>query len=213
MKLYFAIIIINYKGLYINFVVYYFVIETNENNNPVINSGNINKININPIIQPINNQLENNDHENNINDFNDVKIRHNDYIAESPYTKFDINNKYYLVCPDCKDTFPYIEKIKYFEDINDFIVSYFCVCQSKSENSPLNYFIETKEAFNICPKHINQKLIYFCKNCQKLFCQLCQKEHANHEKENNNNRVPKHIKDILIKTIKKKKIRLKELKY
>ena len=177
-----------------------------DNNNPDINSENKNKININPKIQPINNQLEKKDPLININK---DKIVHNDYIPESPYTKYDINNNYYLVCPDCKKIFPYIEKIYYSEDINDFVVLFFCVCKSKSESSPLDCFIETKEVFNICPIHISQKIIYFCKNCKKLFCQLCQKEHVNHEIENYNNCFPKHIKDFLIKNINEKKDKVK----
>jgi WD40 repeat protein len=102
---------------------------------------------------------------------------------EGFYSKYDINNDYYLFCPDCKDKIPYIEKVAYNEDVDDFNIKYKCNCSNESDNSPLNQMISTEKPKNLCEKHNKEQLILFCKICRKTFCKLCNKQHKNHVKE------------------------------
>jgi hypothetical protein len=68
---------------------------------------------------------------------------------EGFYSKYDNNNDYYLFCPDCKDKIPYIEKVKYSEDVDNFNIKYKCNCSNELDNSPLNQMISTEKPPNL----------------------------------------------------------------
>ena len=121
------------------------------------------------------------------------------------YINLDINKNYYFVCPDCKYRFPHIVKIKYDVQKNDFIIEYNCQCNYYSKQIDLFYLLTDMEPLNLCIKHDNNILNFFCKNCKKSFCELCKEEHFGHECEDNNNYISKEIVDLMFKIIDEKK--------
>ena len=92
---------------------------------------------------------------------------------------------YYIRCPNCKKCLPYIKQIDYDTDKKDFKLDCFCGCGSSNEI----YFytlIDENEPENKCLKHPENRLIYFCKKCNNIICDLCKEEdHNNHEIINN----------------------------
>ena len=51
-------------------------------------------------------------------------------------------DKYYLVCPDCKERVPEITNFQYDTDENDFIIFYNCDCNKSDNNSKNEYLIK-----------------------------------------------------------------------
>jgi hypothetical protein len=97
------------------------------------------------------------------------------------YNNFNINVDYYITCPKCKKCLPYIKQINYDANKKDFIFDYICEC-GFSDKKNLYLLIDENEPENVCPKHIEKQLIYFCKNCEKIICEICKdKEHKSHD--------------------------------
>ena len=54
------------------------------------------------------------------------------------YSNLNKEKTYYLICPDCKDRYPFIGDIFYDEKQNDFIISYNCDCSNNKETKKSN---------------------------------------------------------------------------
>ena len=101
------------------------------------------------------------------------------------YDDLNIYNDYYLLCPQCKNFLPYIQKAEYDKEKNDFKVEYICSCDSSKNKKNEIYFrslISVNEPINECQEHREKKLILFCKDCQIKICEICkEKKHNDHE--------------------------------
>ena len=73
---------------------------------------------------------------------------------EKSYLDFNINDIYYIVCPDCKNNSPNIEKINYDLNKKDFKIFYTCECQNIQKDSYLIDFINKEP-----PKKSNKNFI------------------------------------------------------
>lgn len=137
-----------------------------------------------------------------------IKDVYTEKIIEGFYSKYDINNDYYLCCPDCKQNIPYIENINYREDDNDFEVKYRCNCNcnNKEDYSLLHFMISPESPSNLCENHDKEQLIAFCKMCGKSFCKLCSKAHINHDKDHF---ISKENGELVIKIVNEKKNKVK----
>ena len=145
-----------------------------------------------------NNNFKNNNSNNNNNNFNNEN-----------------NNNYYLVCPDCKERSPHIDKINYDNNKKDFVVRYSCVCNQSPHNPTkialLLELLSNKEPINLCLIHKDNKLIYYCKNCHKGICELCKiNEHQNHSIESNNKPISKEEADRMLETLIEKENEFKD---
>ena len=82
---------------------------------------------------PKNNSYNDDDNNNKNKDNDDGNINDNDNTIKS-YSKFNNNSKYYIVCPDCKNKVPSIKDTGYDANRNDFIIGYFCSCNSNGDD-------------------------------------------------------------------------------
>ena len=97
--------------------------------------------------------------------------------TKNNYEKFNLQNEYYLICPDCKKNILKLSKLTFNSEKKDFLVDYKCMC-NKNNYKYIYQIISEKE--NLCEKH-NNKLILFCEICNILFCEECKKEHKEHK--------------------------------
>ena len=120
-----------------------------------------------------------------INNINSQNIENNN-LAKNNYDSLDISKTYYMSCPYCKKYQPYIESIEYDTNVNDFLITYKCPCNSSDNNKKKAYFIEfltEEEPENKCQKH-SEKITFFCKTCQKHACFNCSiNDHKDHPKD------------------------------
>ena len=125
--------------------------------------------------------------------------------TESTNQKELIN--YYLICPECQERSPHIEKLYYNEEKKDFLVKYTCICSENTMHSkemPLIQNIRNKEPLNKCNIHLENKLTHFCKTCRRAICNACKEElHKGHniDEDNINNKISKEDADIILKKI------------
>ena len=145
-------------------------------------------INSNKVSKIINNPSDNGQ---NNPKLSDLKITENKENKKLPnYQDFNINSKYYLVCPVCEICIPYIETIEYDTEEKDFKVEYKCPCINSDMKTKEAYFRELLidyEPRNFCPIHEQAVLQYFCNDCKIQICGNCKDEqHQNHNIRNNN---------------------------
>ena len=129
--------------------------KSKNNNTPTSNSKinnqakNKNKNNINNNQNKIANKNTKETPKNNKNNsYNDDD--NTNYKIKS-YLDFNNNGKYYLVCPDCKNKVPFIKDTEYDTYRDDFIIEYFCNCNSNEEykKAYLINFISNKKPENV----------------------------------------------------------------
>ena len=84
-----------------------------------------------------------------------------------------------LTCPKCKKYPPLIT------DISNQKVSFKCLCSSTEISMELEEFILNIEHLNSqnekCFKHKEQIATFFCKECQKFLCDICENYHSSFE--------------------------------
>ena len=149
------------------------------------------------------NIVVNNDNMNN----NNLKTSQNNNNNINNNNNYGLN--YYLICPDCSMRSPHIEKIYYDDNNKDFTVKYSCICQENPKEAkkvPLLNILSNKEPINTCNIHLDNKLISFCKDCNKAICNICKDEqHKEHSFEDNmNNNINKEDADNMLELIKQK---------
>ena len=153
---------------------------------------------------------ENNTHEFNTNDINEKNNNNNNHVNNN--LKENINNSdinFYLICPNCTERSPHIEKLYYDEKYKDFSVKYTCICfldVNEPKDAKFMDILTNKEPSNLCIIHPGNKLINFCKDCHKAICNICKSEEHNcHIFEDNiNNNISKEDADNMLKIIKQK---------
>ena len=160
----------------------------------------INEQNFNPSDKKTTEFNPNSDDKN--NNTNDISI--NDFKNNQNSTEIN----FYLICPNCLDRSPYIEKLYYNDNNKDFLVKYTCICLENTLNPKEAKFMDilsNKEPSNFCNKHMGSKLICFCKDCHKAMCLKCKsEEHNNHVLEEINYNISKEEADNMLKIIKLK---------
>ena len=126
------------------------------------------------------------------------------------------STNYYLVCPDCLERSPHIEKLYYDEKTNDFLVKYTCICNENTMHSKeilLMKILNSKEPINKCNIHSEKKLINYCKTCRRAICYICKEElHKGHniDEESINNQISKEDADKMLLKIKEKEQQFQE---
>ena len=116
---------------------------------------------------------------------------------------------HYLICPECSERSPHIEKLYYDNKSKDFLVKYTCICNDNNvpKEIPLINILSNKEPLNNCNIHPNNKLINYCKTCKRSICFICKEEqHNNHDLEFDiiNKPISKDDANKLLETIKEK---------
>ena len=158
----------------------------------------------NPNIQEKNNSENNNNTDSKNNNTNDISMINN----SNKDNQNDKEMNFYLICPNCLDRSPHIEKLYYDENSKDFLVKYTCICLENTNIPKETKFMDilsNKEPSNCCNKHMGNKLIGFCKDCHKAFCNICKSEEHNiHNLEDINNNISKEEADNMLKIIKLK---------
>ena len=96
---------------------------------------------------------------NNDNENKDIKSQ-----RRKSYQEFNLNQNYYIICPDCNYLQPFIEDLKYDTNKDDIFISYICEC-NKTKKAKNNYLVNC-----ISPKKpSNEKMeLISNKNCEKL---------------------------------------------
>ena len=160
------------------------------------NSSNVERRQKKKSMENSENTLKNN---NKINTINETNIK-----TETTNQKELIN--YYLICPECQERSPHIEKLYYDENIKDFLVKYTCICSNNTMHSkevPLLQILRNQEPINKCNIHLENKLTNFCKTCRRAICNLCIEElHKGHNiEEEYINKISKEDADNILKII------------
>lgn len=154
--------------------------------------------------------IEDNNKDNDINEnrFIDDNNKNNDLIAIEKTENDDNKINYWLICPDCSERSPHIEKLYYDKNTNNFSVKYSCICHDNMDypkEALLSNIISSREPQNLCIIHQEQKLINFCKDCGKAICNICKSEnHYNHILEENNGNFSKEDSIKMLEVIKQK---------
>ena len=139
-------------------------------------------------------------------------ITEKDFMEENnknnDITENDNKSNYWLICPDCLERSPHIEKLYYDKNTKNFSVKYSCICHD-NKNYPkealLVNIISNKKPKNLCIIHPEQKLVNFCKDCGKAICNICKSEkHNNHNLEENNENFSKEDSIKMLEIIKQK---------
>ena len=100
---------------------------------------------------------------NGINNKNEQKDNNNKSRTTNnvSYSDLKLSKDYYLVCPDCKNLYPYIKDLYYDKEKKDFNISYTCECfkgKSTLQNSSyLIYFIADNKPTTIYTDLISKK--------------------------------------------------------
>ena len=115
----------------------------------------------------------------------------------------------YLICPNCSQRSPHIEKIYYDDKSEDFLVKYTCICfddPMAPKKAKFMNILSNKEPLNTCNLHQDNKLVSFCNDCHKAICNKCKEEnHNEHNLEDNiNNNITKEDADNMLNLIKQK---------
>ena len=166
--------------------------EKNEENQEINNDYNTEKQEKNKNIERKIEIVNNNDEKEKIGYEENKSLESNSNISEIKskyeninYDDLNIYNDYYLSCPQCKNLLPYIQKVEYDMEKNDFKVEYICSCNSSKNKKNEIYFrslISVNEPINECQEHREKKLKLFCKDCQIKICEICKEEkHNDHE--------------------------------
>jgi hypothetical protein len=125
-------------------------IQTKNKKNNNRNNNRKNTANITYKEIPKKNSYNDDDNNNKNKDNDDGNINDNDNTIKS-YSKFNNKSKYYIVCPDCKNKVPSIKDTGYDANRNDFIIGYFCGCNSNGDDKKtyLINFISDIEPENV----------------------------------------------------------------
>ena len=158
------------------------------------------------------NEVNPNINDKNIHEFdaNDIEEKNNNNNQINNHLKENENNiNFYLICPNCSERSPHIEKLYYDEKYKDFLVKYTCICfedVNEPKDAKFMDILTNKEPSNLCTIHPGNKLINFCKDCHKAICNICKGgEHNYHSFEDNiNNNISKEDADNMLKIIKQK---------
>ena len=140
----------------------------------------------------------------------------NEKIKKNETTNQNELINYYLICPECQERSPHIEKLYYDENTKEFLVKYTCICSDNTMHSkeiPFMQIVRNKEPTNKCNIHLENKLTYFCKTCRRAICNKCNEElHKGHniDEENMNNKISKEDADNILKKIIEKEQELNE---
>ena len=148
--------------------------------------------------------------ENNEKDKNDDNKSKNE--NDIKYEDLDVDNEYYISCPECKNGSLHVEQMKYDIDKNDFKVEYFCACNlsnNKKEEKYFNSLITVNEPTNLCLEHPEYKLSFFCEDCKMVICETCKQENHKEHQVINNDILPKEEIDNLIKIAEENKEQFK----
>ena len=129
-------------------------------------------------------------------------------MNNNPYENESSSN-YYLICPNCSNRSPHIEKFYYDNNAKDFIIKYSCICSTlySPKEVPLSKILNNRKPLNLCNIHLNNKLTNYCKTCNKSICSKCKEEsHHKHkiEKENIDRPISKEDAINLLNIIKEK---------
>jgi len=149
-----------------------------------------------------------NENENNVNESKFIEDNNNinNDITENNENNNNIN--YWLVCPDCSERSPHIEKLYYDKETKNFSVKYSCICHDNvnyPKEALLLNIISNREPQNLCIIHPGEKLVNFCKDCGKAICNICKSEtHDNHTLEENNANFSKEDSVKMLEIIKQK---------
>ena len=149
-----------------------------------------------------------NENENNVNESKFIEDNNNinNDITENNENNNNIN--YWLVCPDCSERSPHIEKLYYDKETKNFSVKYSCICHDNvnyPKEALLLNIISNREPQNLCIIHPGEKLVNFCKDCGKAICNICKSEtHDNHTLEENNGNFSKEDSVKMLEIIKQK---------
>ena len=100
-----------------------------------------------------------------INNYNNRTDNNNNESKTTKDTKnnisyFDFNEESYIVCPDCKNLYPYIKDLNYDKEKKDFNILYFCDCFKDKKTLKKSYllnFINDKKPTTINYDLITQK--------------------------------------------------------
>ena len=174
------------------------IIENENNDEPIVEEKKINDDN--DLVK----SHENSNNENEIkeNHFIEYNNKNNDS------TENDNKINYWLICPDCSERSPHIEKLYYDKNTKIFSVKYSCICHDNlnyPKEALLLNIISNREPQNLCKIHPEQKLVNFCKDCRKAICKICKSEdHNNHILEENNGNFSKEDSIKMLETIKQK---------
>ena len=125
-------------------------------------------------------------------DTKQLKSNHNHVISNTNIPKVQVEKQFYLVCPKCNSSIPYMEK--YFinpENKTEIGLSILCdkcnKMKKESNNYLLNKFnsnLDTNKInfVNFCHLHETRPLSYYCIRCNSLICDECYVEYHNHHK-------------------------------
>ena len=159
------------------------------------------------------NEHTSNINEKNINGFNNIEDKNTNTNELTNNNLKEIQNNpdanIYLICPNCSQRSPHIEKIYYDEKSKDFLVKYTCICFEDTmtyKKAKFMNILSNKEPINTCNIHQDNKLINFCNDCHRAICSICKDEmHLGHNLENNiNNNITKEDADNMLNLIKQK---------
>ena len=178
-------------------------IEENNKNNDITKNHFIEENNKNKDITE-NNFIEENNKDNDLteNHFIENNNKNNDLTGN------DNKINHWLICPDCSERSPHIEKLYYDKNTNNFSVKYSCICHDNinyPKEALLVNIISNREPQNLCIIHPEQKLVNFCKDCGKAICNICKSEnHNNHILEENNENFSKEDSIKMLEIINQK---------
>ena len=148
-------------------------LNNNNNNNNLINENEERKkeeeekynILTNVKIESMNKIKENNSME---------PIKENNEFSKNLETQ----NNLYLICPDCKNSIPYLIKIYEDKKENEIKVTYKCICKNEEKDEILNKMISEIQPKNLCTLH-NKNLDLLCSSCKYYICDECYSETHN----------------------------------
>ena len=176
------------------------IIEEENNNLPIVEEKKINDDN--ELVKS--NENSNNENEIKENHFIEDNNKNNDLTENENDNKIN----YWLICPDCSERSPHIEKLYYDKNTKNFSVKYSCICHDNlnyPKEALLLNIISNREPQNLCIIHPEQKLVNFCKDCSKAICTICKsEEHNNHILEENNGNFSKEDSIKMLEIIKQK---------
>ena len=149
---------------------------------------------------------------NEINQYNIEELNQNKNINNELKNSQNNDSKnqigYFLICPDCSERSPHIEKIYYDEKSKNFSITYTCICHEsirEQREAPLYNILSNKEPKNLCNIHPGNKLINFCQTCQRAICNICKEEnHNSHELEENICNISKEEANNMLELVKQK---------
>ena len=104
------------------------------------------------------------------------------YNQIMPLTSSTEKSDYYLICPNCKDKTPHINKIIFDKKNNDLNIYYNCIClNGRSSECKTNDIININKPLNFCYQHLREKLFGYCDTCKMQYCKYCKSSHKGHK--------------------------------